>query len=30
MSLMAMAQHSDVFKLAISGAPVVLWEGYGT
>lgn len=29
MSLMALAQHPDIFKLSISGAPVTLWEAYG-
>lgn len=28
MSLMALAQHPDIFKLSISGAPVTLWEAY--
>ncbi|CAG8609132.1 5158_t:CDS:10 [Paraglomus occultum] len=30
LSLMALAQHPDVFKLAIAGAPVSQWELYDT
>jgi dipeptidyl aminopeptidase/acylaminoacyl peptidase len=30
MSLMALGQHSDFFKVAISGAPVTKWELYDT
>lgn len=30
LSLMAMARHSDVFRLAVAGAPVVQWELYDT
>jgi len=30
MSLMAIGQRPDFFKLALSGAPVTLWEGYDT
>eukprot|EP00003_Mantamonas_plastica_P021597 TRINITY_DN351_c0_g1_i4.p1 TRINITY_DN351_c0_g1~~TRINITY_DN351_c0_g1_i4.p1 ORF type:complete len:826 (-),score=212.49 TRINITY_DN351_c0_g1_i4:28-2331(-) len=30
MSLMAMAQHAEFFKCAISGAPVTRWELYDT
>lgn len=29
-SLMAMGQHSDVFRLAIACAPVTSWELYDT
>jgi len=30
MTLMAIAQRPDIFKLAIAGAPVVIWEAYDT
>lgn len=30
MSLMALAQRPDIFKVAISGAPVTSWELYDT
>jgi len=30
LSLMAMGQHSDFFKVAVSGAPVSMWELYDT
>ena len=30
MSLMAIAQHPEVFKVALAGAPVTLWEAYDT
>ncbi len=30
LSLMCLAQAPEVFKIAIAGAPVTLWEGYDT